>query len=83
MSIALAKKLSGEHLILGVDERHLRSQIDEWLARHPSIFVVAMSNIQREPTTMLTRLGGPRFSVLVRYDQKESDHSATRPRTIR
>jgi hypothetical protein len=58
-----------EHLILGIDERDLQVEKNRWLRENPDIKVLE-TIIQREPRSLLARIGGkhvPRFAMLVRY----------------
>lgn len=56
-----------EHMILGVDEADVEKQKDLWLAENPSIKVLKVHDRKREPRNLLSRLGGPRFSITVDY----------------
>lgn len=64
-----------EHMILGVDEADVEKQKDLWLAENPSIKVLKVHDRKREPRNLLSRLGGPRFSITVDY--VEPDPTAT------
>jgi hypothetical protein len=64
-----------EHLILGVDERGLEIEKSRWLTENPSIKVVE-TIIQKEPPSLLARIGGkyvPRVSMLVRFTTMHSE----------
>jgi hypothetical protein len=63
-----------EHLILGTDKRDAERQKDLWLEQNPSIKVLRIHEIKREPSTWLTRLGGknvPRVSMTVEYETRK------------
>jgi len=59
-----------QHLILGTDKEEM--QRDLWLAENPSIKVIRLHDVKREPPTLLTRIGSknvPRVSVMVEYEE--------------
>jgi hypothetical protein len=61
-----------EHLILGIDKRDAEEQRDLWLSKRPSIRVIKLHEVKREPRTLLTRIGArhvPRVSILVEYEE--------------
>jgi hypothetical protein len=61
-----------EHLILGTDKRHAEEQRDLWLSENPSIRVIKVHRVKREPQTLLTRIGArnvPRVSIIVEYEE--------------
>jgi len=61
-----------EHLILGTDERDAEKQRDLWLSENPSIKIVRIHEVKREPQTLLMRIGSkhvPRVSILVEYEE--------------
>jgi len=63
-----------EHLILGTDKRDAEQQRDLWLSENPSIRVVKIHRVKREPKTLLTLIGSkhvPRVSILVEYEETE------------
>jgi hypothetical protein len=60
-----------EHIILGVNERDVVKQKDLWLSENPAIKVLTVHRIRREPRNLLSRLGGPRFSVIVDYEEAD------------
>jgi hypothetical protein len=60
-----------EHLILGIDELDAEAQRDLWLAQNPSIRVIHVHPVKREPKSLLCWIGGncvPRVSILVEFD---------------
>jgi hypothetical protein len=60
-----------EHLILGTDRRDAEQQRDLWLSENPSIRVIKLHRVRREPQTLLTLIGSkhvPRVSILVEYE---------------
>jgi hypothetical protein len=60
-----------EHLILGTDERDAEKYRDLWLSQNPSIKVIRIHGVKREPPNLLMRVGGkdvPRVSILVEYE---------------
>jgi hypothetical protein len=64
-----------EHLILGTDKRDAEEQIDLWLSENPSIKVVKIHRVKREPPTLLTLIGSkhvPRVSVMVEYEEPDA-----------
>ena len=64
-----------EHLILGTDERHAEEQRDLWLSENPSIKVVKIHRVKREPQTLLTLIGSkhvPRVSIMVEYEEPDA-----------
>jgi hypothetical protein len=65
-----------ERLILGTDRWDAQKQIDLWLAQNPEIEVIRIHEMKREPSSLLTFIGGknvPRVSVTVEYQYHESD----------
>ena len=63
-----------EHLILGTNKRDAEEQRDLWLSENPSIRVVKLHRVKREPQTLLTLIGSkhvPRVSILVEYEETE------------
>ena len=67
-------KIVKEHLILGTDKRDAEEQRDLWLSENPSIKVVKIHRVKREPQTLLTLIGSkhvPRVSILVEYEETE------------
>jgi hypothetical protein len=61
-----------EHLILGTNKRDAEQQRDLWLSQHPSIRVIKLHRVKREPQTLLTLIGSkhvPRVSILVEYEE--------------
>jgi hypothetical protein len=63
-----------ERLILGTDRRDVEKQIDLWLAQNPEIKIVKIHELKREPSSLLTFIGGrnvPRVSVAVEYQYHE------------
>ena len=46
-----------EHLILGTDESDAEMQRDLWLSENPSIKIVRIHDVKREPPTLLMRIG--------------------------
>ena len=64
-----------EHLILGTDERDAERQRDLWLSENPSIKIVRIHDVKREPQTLLMRIGSkhvPRVSILVEYEEPDA-----------
>src|SRR4030088_533085 len=64
-------KIVKEHLILGTDRRDAEQQRDLWLSENPSIRVIKLHRVRREPQTLLTLIGSkhvPRVSILVEYE---------------
>jgi hypothetical protein len=66
-----------EHIILGVNERDVERQKDLWLSENPAIKVLKVHRIRREPRNLLSRLGGPRFSVTVDYEEPDLPATVT------
>jgi hypothetical protein len=62
-------------MILGVTEADVEKHKDLWLSENPGIKVLKVHPIKREPRNLLSRLGGPRFSITVDYE--EPDPTAT------
>jgi hypothetical protein len=65
-----------ERLILGTDKRDAENQINLWLARNPEIEIVRIHEMRREPSSLLTFIGGknvPRVSITVEYQYHEED----------
>jgi hypothetical protein len=63
-----------EHLILGTDKRDAEQQRDLWLSENPSIRVIKIHRVKREPQTLLTLIGSkhvPRVSILLEYEEIE------------
>jgi len=63
-----------EHLILGTDKRDAEQQRDLWLSENPSIRVIKIHRVRREPQTLLTLIGSkhvPRVSILLEYEETE------------
>ena len=64
-----------EHLILGTDKRDAEAQRDLWLSENPSIKVVKIHRVKREPQTLLTLIGSkhvPRVSIMVEYEEPDA-----------
>jgi hypothetical protein len=64
-----------EHLILGTDKRDAEEQRDLWLSENPSIKVVKIHRVKREPQTLLTLIGSkhvPRVSITVEYEEPDA-----------
>ena len=64
-----------EHLILGTDKRDAEEQRDLWLSENPSIKVVKIHRVKREPQTLLTLIGSkhvPRVSITVEYETPDA-----------
>ena len=64
-----------EHLILGTDKRDAEEQRDLWLSENPSIKVVKIHRVKREPQTLLTLIGNkhvPRVSITVEYEEPDA-----------
>jgi hypothetical protein len=64
-----------EHLILGTDKRDAEAQRDLWLSENPSIKVVRIHRVKREPQTLLTLIGSkhvPRVSIMVEYEEPDA-----------
>ena len=64
-----------EHLILGTDKRHAEAQRDLWLSENPSIKLVRIHRVKREPQTLLTLIGSkhvPRVSIMVEYEEPDA-----------
>ena len=66
-----------EHIILGVNELDVEKQKDLWLSENPAIKVLKVPRIRREPRNLLSRLGGPRFSVTVDYEEPDLPATVT------
>ncbi len=63
-----------EHLILGTDKRDAEQQRDLWLSENPSIRVIKIHRVKREPQTLLTLIGSkhvPRVSITLEYEETE------------
>jgi hypothetical protein len=68
-------KIVKEHLILGTDKRDAEEQRDLWLSQNPSIKVVKIHRVKREPQTLLTLIGSkhvPRVSIMVEYEEPDA-----------
>jgi hypothetical protein len=68
-------KIVKEHLILGTDKRDAEEQRDLWLSENPSIKVVKIHRVKREPQTLLTLIGSkhvPRVSITVEYQEPDA-----------
>jgi hypothetical protein len=68
-------KIVKEHLILGTDKRDAEEQRDLWLSENPSIKVVKIHRVKREPQTLLTLIGSkhvPRVSITVEYEEPDA-----------
>jgi hypothetical protein len=68
-------KIVKEHLILGTDKRDAEEQRDLWLSENPSIKVVKIHRVKREPQTLLTLIGSkhvPRVSITVEYEEPDT-----------
>ena len=68
-------KIVKEHLILGTDKRDAEEQRDLWLSENPSIKVVKIHEVKREPQTLLTLIGSkhvPRVSITVEYETPDA-----------
>ena len=64
-----------EHLILGTDKRDAEEKRDLWLSENPSIKVVKIHRMKREPQTLLTLIGSkhvPRVSIMVEYEEPDA-----------
>jgi hypothetical protein len=64
-----------QHLILGTDSQDVENQKDLWLSQNPKIHVVQIHGVEREPETLLTRIGRkhvPRVSLMVEYEEPEA-----------
>jgi hypothetical protein len=71
-----------EHMILGSDECDAEAQRDLWLKEHPDAKIIRVHSPKREPSNLLTRLGGkkiPRVSILIDYELPEAPQ-CTKPR---
>jgi hypothetical protein len=66
-----------ERIILSIDERDAEEQRDLWLSENPAIKVLKVHRIRREPRNLLSRLGGPRFSVTVDYEEPDLPATVT------
>jgi hypothetical protein len=67
--------IAKEHLILGTDKRDAEEQRDLWLSENPSIKVVKIHRVKREPQTLLTLIGSkhvPRVSITVEYEEPDT-----------
>ena len=65
-----------ECLILGTDRWDAERQINLWLSQNPDIEIVRIHEMRREPSSLLTLIGGrnvPRVSVTVEYQTHEED----------
>jgi len=63
-----------EYLILGTDKRDAEQQRDLWLSENPSIRVIKIHRVKREPQTLLTLIGSkhvPRVSISLEYEETE------------
>lgn len=63
-----------EHLILGTDKQDAEKQRDLWLSQNPAVKVIRIHGVQREPQTLLTRIGRkhvPRVSIMVEYEEPD------------
>jgi hypothetical protein len=68
-------KVVKEHLILGTDKRDAEEQRDLWLSENPSIKIVKIHRVKREPQTLLTLIGSkhvPRVSIMVEYQEPDA-----------
>jgi hypothetical protein len=68
-------KIVKEHLILGTDKQDAEEQRDLWLSENPSIKVVTIHPVKREPHTLLTLIGSrhvPRVSIMVEYEEPDT-----------
>ena len=68
-------KVVKEHLILGTDKRDAEEQRDLWLSENPSIKIVKLHRVKREPQTLLTLIGSkhvPRVSIMVEYEEPDA-----------
>ena len=68
-------KIVKEHLILGTDKRDAEEQRDLWLSENPSIKVVKIHPVKREPQTLLMLIGSkhvPRVSITVEYEEPDA-----------
>ena len=71
-NLELLSRVVKQHLILGTDRRDAEKQRDLWLSENPSIRVVKLHRVKREPQTWLTLIGSkhvPRVSILVEYEE--------------
>src|SRR3981081_1860514 len=65
-----------QHLILGTDKRDAEKQRDLWLSENPTIKIVKLHRVKREPQTLLTLIGSkhvPRVSIMVEYEEPNVD----------
>ena len=63
-----------QHLILGTDSQDVENQKDLWLSQNPAIRVVQVHGVEREPQTLLTRIGRkhvPHVSITVEYEEPD------------
>lgn len=63
-----------EHIFLGTDRRNVEAARDRWLAENPTIKVLRVHKLKREPQSLLTRIGGrnvPRVSMTVDYEEAD------------
>ncbi len=71
-----------EHLILGVDEQDAEKQLDLWLSQNPTIKVVKIHPVKREPQSLLAFIGGknvPRASIAVEYEEPDVSEECGSP----
>jgi hypothetical protein len=64
-----------ERLILGTDRWDAEKQVGLWLSGHPEIKVIRVHDVEREPPSLLTLIGGkhvPRVSITVEYQASDS-----------
>jgi len=67
-------KIVKEHLILGTDKRDAEEQRDLWLSENPSIKVVKIHRVKREPQTLLTLIGSKHdLRVSITVESHEPD----------
>jgi hypothetical protein len=61
-----------ERFILGTDGQDAENQKDLWLSQNPTIKVIKIHRVKREPPTLLARIGAkdvPRVSIVVEYEE--------------
>ena len=64
-----------QHLILGTDSQDVENQKELWLSQNPAIRVVQVHGVEREPETLLTRIGRkhvPRVSIMVEDEEPDA-----------
>jgi hypothetical protein len=63
-----------QHVILGINRRDVEEQRDLWLSENPTIKVLRVHPLRREPQSLLARLGSrnfPRVSITVDYEDPD------------